>query len=525
MSLTKPSTGDVVEATHVSDIVNHLEGAVNTSLAWKFNSTSGSNHSVQLGDNAGVRKFSVIDSDGVEVASIDSDGNLTATNFGVTEPLEPSGGDDATQIQAAHDALPANGGTIVLDEGSFSASELSFTKPTRLRGAGRTSTRLAYTGTGTFITRGAEATLTHFQGLEILDMMLSIDNQNSDVTLVEINAGNSHCNFDRVVFTTTTALGTGVHTAVRFVPDATIGIFYTHFERCLFRNLAQGVVFEDADKDTNELKFIDCTWGAVGRPIVDRQSASAIRLLGCDLENFTGTAVYSDGIGWTIRDTRFEVGSAFDTPVAASGDTSTVNTGTDIITIASHGLTDGDLVIVESSDTAPAPLDVGEDYYVVGVAGNDFQLSLTSGGAAIDITDIGVGTHTYRKQTKTPYLFGRNSEHIYLSGNLYIPYSGDNKGVLAGIRSHDLDAQDGRGVLRLKPNTTGSTAGIVQALTGQSGDLWRFNNSSGTTKVTIDKDGDALFAGEVHMSALPTSDPTVAGQLWSDLGIVTVSAG
>ena len=32
-------------------------------------------------------------------------------------------------------------------------------------------------------------------------------------------------------------------------------------------------------------------------------------------------------------------------------------------------------------------------------------------------------------------------------------------------------------------------------------------------------------SGTVILSALPTEDPVVAGQLWSDSGVVTVSAG
>jgi hypothetical protein len=53
-----------------------------------------------------------------------------------------------------------------------------------------------------------------------------------------------------------------------------------------------------------------------------------------------------------------------------------------------HGLVNGDRAVVYSG-TAPAGLTIGTHYYVVGVTAGDpdyFQLSLTSGGAAIDIT-------------------------------------------------------------------------------------------------------------------------------------------
>jgi hypothetical protein len=49
-----------------------------------------------------------------------------------------------------------------------------------------------------------------------------------------------------------------------------------------------------------------------------------------------------------------------------------------------HGLTNGTAVTIRGS--APLPLVLGATYYVVGATANDFQLSATSGGPAIDIT-------------------------------------------------------------------------------------------------------------------------------------------
>jgi len=56
------------------------------------------------------------------------------------------------------------------------------------------------------------------------------------------------------------------------------------------------------------------------------------------------------------------------------------------ITIAGHGLTNGDKVVFHTNGgTAPTNLTSGNTYFVVGVSGADFQLALTSGGAAIDL--------------------------------------------------------------------------------------------------------------------------------------------
>ena len=64
-----------------------------------------------------------------------------------------------------------------------------------------------------------------------------------------------------------------------------------------------------------------------------------------------------------------------------------------IITSATHGLIEGDVIYVDSNATLPAPLVVGTPYYVKYINANTFKLSLTSGGSEIDITTTGTGSH------------------------------------------------------------------------------------------------------------------------------------
>jgi hypothetical protein len=90
------------------------------------------------------------------------------------------------------------------------------------------------------------------------------------------------------------------------------------------------------------------------------------------------------------------------TPITHAGlyDEATPITGvtsvasTDVFTKVGHGLANGDLVILTSL-TGGAGLEAGDagnaneaaaPYYVIGVSGNDFQLSRTSGGASVDHT-------------------------------------------------------------------------------------------------------------------------------------------
>lgn len=73
----------------------------------------------------------------------------------------------------------------------------------------------------------------------------------------------------------------------------------------------------------------------------------------------------------------------------------TVNTGTNVLTTnVAHGYTANTLVrvFVESGGGLASPLVDTTDYYVIAPSGSDLQLSLTSGGAAIDLTAAGTGT-------------------------------------------------------------------------------------------------------------------------------------
>lgn len=74
-----------------------------------------------------------------------------------------------------------------------------------------------------------------------------------------------------------------------------------------------------------------------------------------------------------------------------SGD---VNTGTDIITITGSDLNVGQQVRFTTSGTLPSGLSLNTDYYVINPTVNDFQVSLTFDGGAVDLTTGGTGTHT-----------------------------------------------------------------------------------------------------------------------------------
>jgi microcystin-dependent protein len=87
-----------------------------------------------------------------------------------------------------------------------------------------------------------------------------------------------------------------------------------------------------------------------------------------------------------------------------AGTAFTATAATDVLNATSHGLEDGDKIFLSSSTTLPAGLSPNTLYFVRDKDTNTFKLSATSGGAAIDITDTGTGTHKFHTQFKVPDL-------------------------------------------------------------------------------------------------------------------------
>lgn len=99
------------------------------------------------------------------------------------------------------------------------------------------------------------------------------------------------------------------------------------------------------------------------------------------------------GAGYTLASS--EVKLTTDSHAGNSIGTFTVVAATDVITLTAHGLKVGDVVRVASGTTLPAGLSASTDYWVLTVPSVDtLTLSASRGGAVVDITDTGTGTHT-----------------------------------------------------------------------------------------------------------------------------------
>lgn len=85
------------------------------------------------------------------------------------------------------------------------------------------------------------------------------------------------------------------------------------------------------------------------------------------------------------------------TPVSkVAAVTSITNASPVVVNYTGHPFAVGDSIVFSTSGALPAGLTVGTVYYVIsaGYGANAFQVSATSGGAAINTTDAGSGTHS-----------------------------------------------------------------------------------------------------------------------------------
>lgn len=90
-----------------------------------------------------------------------------------------------------------------------------------------------------------------------------------------------------------------------------------------------------------------------------------------------------------------------------SGVVFTSNFSTDILTSNTHGKSDGEIITLSNSGGAlPANLGTGTKYFIISATTDTFQVSLTSGGSAVDFSDNGSGTHYFHSQMKVPDMRG-----------------------------------------------------------------------------------------------------------------------
>ena len=119
--------------------------------------------------------------------------------------------------------------------------------------------------------------------------------------------------------------------------------------------------------------------------VVAGQSASLTGIPVSADESVTARNIYRTEAGMATHKLAFQIGDNTTTGEASPLTGVTGVAATDIFTKVGHGLVNGNLVVLRSL-TGGAGLVVESPYYVIAAAADTFQLSLTSGGAAVDFT-------------------------------------------------------------------------------------------------------------------------------------------
>jgi hypothetical protein len=98
---------------------------------------------------------------------------------------------------------------------------------------------------------------------------------------------------------------------------------------------------------------------------------------------------YITDVSWLINYPTGSGGITVQTPTSAT-------LASDLFTLASSGLANGDIIVFDSVGTITG-ISINTQYYIVNVNGNDFKVSLTYGGSAVDLTGANTTMPTFRK--------------------------------------------------------------------------------------------------------------------------------
>jgi hypothetical protein len=155
---------------------------------------------------------------------------------------------------------------------------------------------------------------------------------------------------------------------------------------------------------------------------VDWQVEQTLKQMVRDAEySFLRGAYQKPGNNSTGRKTRGILAAvttnAFDVGAAANLPTVTATASTDKVNSSAHGLNNGEVVIF-SALTGGAGLVVGQPYYVVNKGTNDFEVSLTKGGAKIDITSDASAATARKLTTLTTQHVGDAMQSAYDNGGI-----------------------------------------------------------------------------------------------------------
>lgn len=168
-----------------------------------------------------------------------------------------------------------------------------------------------------------------------------------------------------------------------------------------------------------------------------------------------------------------------------------------VFTIASHGLSAGNIVVFTTTGTLPTNVVAGTEYYVIstGLTTNEFQISATKGGAAIDTTsgtDSGTHTATYYVSRKVSGLKMKALLGNVSYSNTFTPGTVGSANTI----THNLNTTDL--VIELWDVTTGEQIlANIDNVTATQLDVTFTSNPSGDVKIIV------LASGSTNLDSRP----------------------
>ncbi len=161
---------------------------------------------------------------------------------------------------------------------------------------------------------------------------------------------------------------------------------------------------EGVNEDYDSYEWTNATRSSSGtaRTLVGRSQGLALAVGNTVNITTSGLSSYN---GVNLTTTAIEVLNV--TEPSGSG---LVTEATNKINSTGHGFDEAQPIYYTTSGTVIGGLTSGTFYYAKSVGSNDFALALTSGGAAIDLTDDGVGDQVFHSTTITYTVAGTLSE-------------------------------------------------------------------------------------------------------------------
>lgn len=197
-----------------------------------------------------------------------------------------------------------------------------------------------------------------------------------------------------------------------------------------------------------------------------------------------------------------------------------------IVTDASHGLQDGD-VIYWTALTNGSPLATFTAYYVRDKTADTFKLAATSGGSAIAITSSGTGTWSRLVHDPGVHTAGgseRVSAHFIYTVVGWQPVAGTTYRWRARVTDQEGQSSPWSSLVSFNTTNTAPSDPVLKPASGTSVATMSLLKFSGTYS---DPNSDPLLAHQIQMSAFPAGDPrwsNADGIFW-DTGRVYAASG